>query len=228
MRIATLFFFITTVFITGCGTSTGNPADPTVQETADYTISSAAFTPSAVILPLALWDAQAYAAVAVTEFKFCVKRLRLKTAEDVAIDKEDDDLEGEIDFAPGLIDVSDGLAKDWGTVTLPTGQSVERLEIVVQKDDECVENGESVEYSVRFNEFESEDGVEFKWRFATPLTLSSLAGVIRLSLDAVVTALKSAAESGGIDDLKEAIEEVEGDVSDDSDEDEDEEEESDE
>src|SRR5688572_5019630 len=56
---------------------------------------------------------------AVTEFKICVKRLRLEGDDGNAIEKEgvtekEGDEKGYLNFAPGLIDLASGEAKDWG------------------------------------------------------------------------------------------------------------------
>lgn len=148
----------------------------------------------------------------VTEFKFCVKRVKLQGEDDSPIRKDGEkgengeDNPDDIRFAPGLIDISDGKARDWGTLEIPTAFKLKRIQIKVRKDKELC----GVNYSVKFNDTIASENFEIKWRFNPPIDLASNIEVLELSFKNLVASLRQAADDGRLNNqLKERIEEIE-------------------
>src|SRR4051794_38354381 len=90
----------------GCGKS---------DSTQEVTVSSASFR-SDTAAGSALAEATTPApAVAVVDFKICIASIRLEGKSSDGKQAEDS---GEIRFAPGLIDLSSGEARDWGKLNI--------------------------------------------------------------------------------------------------------------
>jgi len=149
----------------------------------------------------------------ITEFKLCVERIRLEDAqgkphlhEDAAKKSEDDASTGEIKFTPGLIDLSDGTAKNWGMVDIPVGFALSRLTIKARKDQALC----GVDYSVDFNGTTSTEDIEFKWKFDPPVVLNGSTDALQLSLATVTDKLRGDADRNTLgSDLKGEIESTE-------------------
>jgi hypothetical protein len=143
----------------------------------------------------------------VTEFKFCVARVRLesqaeKEAADASGSSEDDS--SYTQFAPGLIDVSAGTAKDWGAVALPEKAQVVRIKVKVKKDESVC----GTDYSVMYNGMSTPRDIEFRWKFEPAIDVSAATVALRLSFDEIVAALQGSAMSDELQ-LKDRIEAVE-------------------
>lgn len=191
------FLFLGVLLLTACG-----------KEVA-LKISSASFATTGAT---ALLGFLATPSAPVTEFKFCVKRVKLQGEDDSPIRKEGEkgengeDHPDDIRFAPGLIDISDGKAHDWGTMEIPTGFKLKRIQIKVRKDQELC----GVNYSVKFNDAIAVENFEIKWRFNPPIDLASNIDVLELSFNNLVASLRQAADEERLNNqLKERIEEIE-------------------
>lgn len=209
----TLSLLLTAVLI-GCGKKSG---------TGDVTISSDTFATSgnAIVSAHALVSPTAFAVLdlsrsysvapstTVTDFKICVKRIKLEGDDDQPRKKEGEKGDNgesdpdDIKFAPGLIDVGSGGEKTWGTVNLPTGFKLKKIKIKVKKDKDLC----GVDYSVKFNSATTDQDVEFKWKFEPPIDLD--AGVISLRLNEVIAALRQAGDDGTLASLKTHCESIE-------------------
>lgn len=162
-------------------------------------------------------SARAAAPADVTDFKFCVTRVRIDNDDDSArlaaqadessddnSDSSDDDSQ-DVRFAPGLIDATNGEAKEWGKITIPEGYKVKGIRVKVHRDTQLC----GVDYSVKFNDATTPQDVEFKWSFNPPLEIDGATQQLELSLKEVVAHLREAASSGSLASLKDRIEEVE-------------------
>ncbi|MBI4924925.1 MAG: hypothetical protein HY843_03290 [Bdellovibrio sp.] len=192
------------LFQTGCGTTVGNPV------TSDITISSDSFS-LAGLGAIFITSPEVYFATSVNEFKFCVKRIKLED-EDGNAKKKDGETgdDGEKDpedirFAPGLIDLSAGVVKDWGTVNIPIGFKLKKIKIKVKKDKTLC----GVNYSVRFNTQEASEDIEFKWKFSPALDLTNAVSALKLSFSTIMSTLRAAADAGTLAQIKSHIEGVE-------------------
>lgn len=174
------------VALVGCGSGNG-----------DVTISSGAFGQSAALMGKSV-SAVTAAAASITEFKFCVNTVRL---ENESGDAEKVNGNSDIVFHPGLIDISSGQQKNWGTVSVATGVKISRLKIKVHKDKSLC----GVDYSIRVNGNETDQDVEFKWKFNPAVELSG-GQTVELGMTDVVTALSA----GDLASLKPIVEGVEG------------------
>lgn len=158
------------------------------------------------------------AAVDMTHFSLCVSRIRLinedgesevgdSTANSDGHEHEHEESD-EIRFEPGLIDLSSGEEKEWDTVELPTGFKLEKLRVKVKKDKDLCGD---VDYSVKFNDVEHTEAIEFKWEFDPAIELDDTTEKLTLSFGEVVSAIRTAIESDPTSNaLKAAIEEVSG------------------
>lgn len=179
----------------GCGTKTGSGLTPT----GDITVRSQAFGTGR--LAYASDDAYQERLLSnITDFKFCVTKLKLE--------QEDGASGGEVEFKPGLIDVSSGEAKTWGTAALPTTLKLKRIKVEVHKDQELC-SGAS--YSVKFNSVTTSKDVEFVFKFEPAIEVKA-GGTVNLALTTIATTLREAADANQLNDesLKEFIEGVEG------------------
>lgn len=176
--------------VAGCGTKTGNPAVPIV---------SGAFNPAGGALAFF----QNYAAV-VSDFKFCVKRVRLENDNDEPVSG---DSNGDITFQPGLIDVSSGEVKEWGRPTLPVGFLLKRIKVKMAKDESVC----GVNYSVQFNGVSTSEEVEFEWRFNPSIDLAASSAGVELRLQSFVNSLLAAVDSSTLtaEQLKQIVEDIE-------------------
>ncbi|MBI3534146.1 MAG: hypothetical protein HY072_01490 [Deltaproteobacteria bacterium] len=196
------------LFQTGCGTTVGNPV------TSDITISSDAFSLAglgAIFMTAEkqefITSPEVYFATSVTEFKFCVKRIKLED-EDGNAKKKDGETgdDGEKDpedirFSPGLIDLSAGIVQDWGTVNIPIGFKLKKIKIKVKQDKTLC----GVNYSVKFNTQEANEDIEFKWKFNPALDLTNAVSALKLSFSTIISTLKAAADAGTLSKIKSHI-----------------------
>lgn len=165
-----------------------------------------------------------------SEIKFCVHSIKLEDESGSAVtknsslenlqsnddenendeDKAEDDLTeseklgGEIYFAPGLIDVSSGSEITWGNVKLPVGFNLSKIKVKIAKDKKLC----GVDYALSYQGNTTEEELEFKWRFSSAVNLNSSTSQLKLSLDEIVTALRSLSAIG---DFKEQLESIEED-----------------
>jgi len=142
----------------------------------------------------------------VIDFKLCVKSVKFEgPIEDDGGNGSDDT--GEIEFHPGLVDLTSGEAKEWGRLTLPEGFEATRIKVKVHKDRELC----GTDYSIKFNDLTATADVEFRFRFNPPLTIKS-GDKIQLTMGSVVTTLRQAAAAAtlNLSNFKSLIENIEG------------------
>jgi hypothetical protein len=185
------------------------------QRVSGVTITSPGFNTSSAnarLAPSGSEEASSGDLADVTDFRFCVKRIRLiasdgsSVARDGEVDEEGNELRDELRFSPGLIDVSSGEQKDWGTLEMPVGFRVSEIRVKVKKDAAAC----GVNFSLSFNGETTPQDIELRWKFNPPIELDEGTQAISLSFSQVVSALRSAAASGSIGSLKDRAEAVEG------------------
>lgn len=188
----------------GCGTRVGTGV--TIRS-APFAIAGVTTAPQSTLTALAddlfRFSSARTAAPSVTDFKFCLKALKLEADDGKYADK---DGSGSVEFKVGLLDVSNGQEKVWATSNLPTGFRLRRIKAEVHKDfDVC-----NVNYSVKFNGFESQNDVEFKFKFEPPVDVT-LGTSLRVALSSFVAALRAAASSASLNEnnLKDYVEGLE-------------------
>ena len=141
-------------------------------------------------------------------FKFCVKKVRL---EDENGEEQEGDGEGDkkdIEFGLGLIDVSAGVAKDWGSVAnVPVNFKLSKIKIKVKKDDtQCAAlNGKSLVYE----SYSTPEDIEFRWKFNPAVELQD-GSVINVSMNSIIKALGDAGSNLSNGNIKSYIENIEG------------------
>ncbi len=213
VRMTRLLLSITSAALTGCGAGTG---DVTLSSGAYSTTGAVTLAASQLGLDPGAQFLSAFQAATVSDFKFCVKRVKLENEDGSAQKKEGEKGDGgeadvdDIKFAPGLISVGSGTAVDWGAVNIPVGFKLRKIKVKVKKDSDLC----GVNYSVKFTSgsgsctsgCETDQDVEFKWKFEPALDLDSGTRALELSLSTVVTALRAWADSptGSLKDKIEA------------------------
>lgn len=185
-----VFLSIGLLLTAACGTKTGNGYTGGATGDGAVTIKSQAFSPSLSAFLLRAFELTPQASV--STFKFCVKKVKLKNESGSEVTKNGS---GEIEMKLGLIDVSSGAEKSWGTPSIPSGFSLSRIEVIVEKDKELC----GIEDAVQYNSYSVQDNVEFKWNVSPAVTINS-GDVISLSLASVVSALNQAATAGQLND----------------------------
>lgn len=183
--IAAVLVISATGFATGCASKDG-----------EVTVRSTDYSTSGNFLSANIGDSTSAVTTAVSDFKVCVYRIRL---EGTNAEKQE-----EFEFQPGLIDLTSGNEKDWGTTEVPTDFAVARVKVKVHKDRELC----GVDYSVKFNTASTPQDLEFRFRFDPPVQFST-GDVLKLNMAAIVANLRAAVDAGTINSLKERIEEVE-------------------
>jgi hypothetical protein len=169
------------------GVTLKSSAFPTSRDTGVARIETASVSPSTTV----------------THFSFCLERVRLY--DDSGNTHGEDEGKDYVEFKPGLIDVSDGLEKEWGSVPVPTGFRLKSLRAKVHQDrDLC-----GVDHSVKFNDLTTQQDLEFKFDFDPAVELAK-DDVLKLTLNQVIADLRTAASGGGISSLKDRIEAVTG------------------
>lgn len=203
MRDLSIFAVVLAALTTGCARKTG---DVTVQSSAFSTSGAALLGRSGAPFPLKGTMA-VNPTTTVTDFKICVRKVKLEN-EDDEVEKMDD--QDEIEFKPGLIDLTSGAAKSWGTMNVPVGFKLKKIKIKVKKDQELC----GVDYSIKFNSATTDQDVEFKWKFEPPVELDA-GNKLSLALATVVATLRQAGDAGTLASLKEHVESSEGNASED-------------
>lgn len=175
--------------LTGCGSGKG-----------DVTIRSAALNGAlARINPLALIgpDTGAAAVVTPTVFKFCVTKVKFEN-EDGEVEQKDG--ADEVEFAPGVIDMTQSAASalNWGTISnAPVGFKLSKLNVEVHKDAQLCPT--MTNYSLMFDAntgaVNTSLDFEFKFRFNPPIQLDS-GDAVSLSFATMVQKMADAAASG--------------------------------
>ena len=134
-----------------------------------------------------------------TEFKICVERLRLINSNGDSVSADGSTVSGasssngEINFTPGLIDLSASLAANWGSTPLPTGFTLAEMRVKVHKDASLC----GMDYSVVYAGVGTPSDLEFRWTFNPPVTLAAGTKQIDLNFNVFVTALQAALTSKG-------------------------------
>ena len=196
--------------VNGCGTrvGTGLTGSVTLKSEAFSTTGLMALSPVGMLAAYThdlVWGAPTrFAGPTVTDFKICIRELKLEKADGNYADK---DGSGSLEYKIGLIDVSNGAEKTWMTSDFPVGFTLQRVKVVVHKDESLC----GVNYSIKFNGFESNSDVEFKFKFE-PAAEVVAGSTIKVALATVVSTLRAAADATALNDnnLKDYIEGVEG------------------
>lgn len=188
-----LVLFLVLFFPTGCGTRTGNPSS-------SFSLKSSSYNVNGSFLAYRLFGLRG----TVSEFKFCVKRVRLETETD---DTVGGDSNGEIDIDVGLVDASSGNEVTWGTTDLPTDFTLKRAKVKMSKDSDLCPG----DYSVRFNGVETDEEVEFEFNFEPAVRVDEASSQITFALQLFVDSLLEADDASNLtpETLKQRVEQVE-------------------
>jgi hypothetical protein len=189
MKSSRLILVVSAMILTGCGGS--------------ISLKSTAFpTTGATGLRVSLPNLAVSTPTANVEtFKICITSIRLVNDSEETQGKDGSD---DIEFKPGLIDLSDGQEKDWGSVSTPVGFKLKRLRVKVHHDPDLC----GVDPSIQFNTATTQQDVELKFRFDPAIDLAE-DDTLALNINALVQNLREAVDAGTISSLKDRIEEVE-------------------
>ncbi len=180
-------FTISVSFITGCGSN---------QSTGAITIRSAPVSTQALA-------STATAAASATDFKVCVRRIRLENDSDEPETNDQDagaDESGYVEFSPGLLDLTDGQSKDWGQARVPVGFKLRRIKIKVQKHEQLC----GVDYSLKYGTATANRDLEFRWRFNPEVELKD-GSTVTLALEQALAAIRAAAQAGDLNKVKDYL-----------------------
>lgn len=147
-----------------------------------------------------------------TEFKICVRRIRLErdddesaTSKESGTDEADED--GYVEFSPGLIDLTDGKSKDWGEIRVPVGFKLKRIKIKVQKHEQLC----GVDYSLKYGAATTNRDLEFRWRFNPEVELKD-GSTVKLELEKAIAAIRAAAQANDFNKVKDYLDRCEDDA----------------
>ncbi len=178
----------------GCGksssgdvarTTTGNPPGSVSLQSGSYSTA----------LSASLLDRLSFQAT-VSEFKFCITKLKLKSEDGAAV--KDSTGSESIETKLGWIDISNSaVATKWGDVTMPVGFNLKELSVEIHKDAELCPA--STEYSMLFNGDGLKKDLEFKFEFSPVVSVAS-GDTLTLSLGTIAKALSDAATAGKLND----------------------------
>ena len=112
----------------------------------------------------------------------------------------DTDGSGSFEYKIGLVDVSNGAEKTWITSAFPVGFTLQRIRVVVHKDESLW----GVNYSLKFNSFQSSSDVEFKFKFGPAIAVAT-GSIIKVALSMVVSTLRAAANASSLKHSVEAL-----------------------
>lgn len=185
MKFRTLFLVLALASIAaGCGgTSVGNP---------QVTLESTSYGNTASLLERLerlLGISHAFAAP-VSQFKFCVTKLKLTDSGGLPVSK---DGASSIEAILGLIDVSNSATSTrWGTVSIPVDFSLKQMDVELHRDPERC-SGAS--YSLSYNGVELTKDLEFRFEFNPVVTVND-GDVLKLGLTPIAAALEQASAAG--------------------------------
>jgi hypothetical protein len=204
MRVLVALSCIFMAALTGCGRGSGN-----------VEIGTDAFSPNgggaSNMEMIALPSGSMAPSTPVTDFKVCIRGVRLENENDEVEsgdDEENSDENGMIQLSPGLVDLTSGIPQSWGEAKIPTGFKLKRIKVKIQKHVQTC----GVDYSVKFNNETINRDIEFRFRFDPPVEIEEN-DRINLSLAAVVTALRQAADDSNLKQMHQYIDAAEGSAS---------------
>lgn len=193
------FLVVTALQVSGCGTKTGDPGTGTLN------FQSKAFaTTGFAALGFSNFAADSLnLQTRVSKFLLCVSKIKFQTDSGDTIEQNGSD---EINFPLGLIDLSDGGEKNWGSKTVPIDFLLKKVTAVVKPNPAICGNSNSI----TFNSRTTNETISLKWTLATPITLTD-GTAIRVSLTNIVQALRQANDAGSLhnDHLKTIVEATE-------------------
>lgn len=189
-----LFTLIFLLFL-GCapgdsGTSGGNPlveANVSVQST-PYTNDGTVvlFYNSKVKKIANLFLIPSAMAAPVSEFKFCITKLKV-------VSSENGTPGASVEAILGLIQLDDSSQTyNWGNITLIEGQSVSEIHFEVHHDPE---NCSGADYSALYNGQSIQQDLEFKFKFSPAITVSN-GDTISLGISTIAKAMEDAHAAG--------------------------------
>ena len=199
-----LFFYslmMATLFsLGGCGTKTGDPGTGTLN------FSSKAFATSgfaAFGFPHLAVAAPVDPQTRVAKFLLCLANLKFQTDSGDSIEQNGSD---EINYPLGLIDLSDGGEKVWGSHVVPVNFMLKKITAIVKPNPAIC----GTSNSINFNSKTTSETISLKWNLAPPINLTNGTSV-SVSLANVVSSLRQASDGGSLhnDHLKSIVEATE-------------------
>lgn len=167
----------------GAGTSTGNPISGPVN------IQSESYAAPFARIMDPIYGG--ISAVAVSDFRFCVTKLKLKNKNGDAVSGSDGS--EEIEVRLGLIDISNSAASTyWGQVDIPVGYALGELRVEMHRDPELCSGAD---YSLVYNGVSITKDIEFRFNFSGDSLLEA-GDTLRLGLSGIVAAIDQAYQQG--------------------------------
>lgn len=181
------------LFLASCNSAeeglipTGNSVGVTIQSSAYTNDGSTAlmnspilqFLQNHVLVPTAF-------AASVTDFRFCVTKMKVVTSVDLLPPVSTEAILGLIDISNPLVDTL------WGEVNLPEGASISEVHFEVHSDSE---NCQGENYSVRYNGQSLTKDLEFKFKFEPAINVNN-GDTINLGLNEIAKAMEDASSAG--------------------------------
>ncbi len=184
--ISCLFFTLSC----GSGTSGGNPG-----VTSRVTIESGPYTNDGSLVMISnpylkgienFLISTAFAAVPITDFQFCVTKMKVKTEGESTVGVS---LEAKL----GLVNVSDANATtNWGQINLTKGASISEIHFEIHQDSETC-SGEN--FTVSYNGQTITKDLEFKFRFNPAVSVND-GDTFKLGLSKIAKAVEDARAAG--------------------------------
>lgn len=191
-RIATLIVAALSTLTSGCGTTIGNPV--VVLESTPYDNAGAPLFISNLSRTLLSPDASQAAITAVSDFRFCLTKLKLKNADGHFVKKDGAE---SIEAKLGLINVSDPTAsKTWGEVTVPSDFLLRELKVELHHDPQICDGAD---FSVSYNGQSIRKDLEFKFKFDPPVALAG-GETFQLNLSNIAAAFGQAQTANSLND----------------------------
>lgn len=163
-QFTTLLVAALSTLSSGCGTTIGNPV--VVLESTPYDNAGAPLLISNLSRTLLSPDVSQAAITAVSDFRFCLTKLKLKNADGHFVTKDGAE---SIEAKLGLINVSNPTAtKTWGEVTVPTDFLLRELKVELHHDPQLCGGAD---FSVSYNGQSIRKDLEFKFKFDPPVAL---------------------------------------------------------
>jgi ribosomal protein L33 len=201
MKRKLLLMLSLTLMVTSCNLDGGSSPIAKTRRTGNVTVQSGAYTNdgSAVVMnhPVLrgiqnlLLIPPAYAA-AVTDFQFCITKLKVVSEVDGAAGASSEAI-------LGLVDVSDPNADTiWGNIELPEGAQVSEIHFEVHQDSE---NCSGANYSVSYNGKELTKDLEFKFKFDPAISIQN-GDTLDLGLSVIAKAMEDADAAAQFNDAQ--------------------------
>lgn len=134
----------------------------------------------------------AYAAVPITDFKFCITKLKV-------VEEGSAQAGIAVEMIVGLVDISDAtVTTSWGKIDLDGDIKVSEIHFEIHTDSE---NCSGVNYSVSYNGSTITQDLEFKFKFDPAITINQ-GDTLTLGVSTIAKAMQDASAAGEFTNAK--------------------------